>query len=107
MSEGLYYTQVFAEGSHKLEGLKEGYRKKFNKEPGLLIFTALGYDGMYTIYEAMKLADSVDPIEINEAIYQIKNLEGATGKITFNENGSASKEEKIWKVEDGIEVLIK
>ena len=105
--EGVYYTQVFAEENDRLTGLKEAYLKKFGKEPQLIVFTAWGYDGLNIIFEAIKIADSIEPIKINEAVYKIRGLEGATGIITFNEKGSAPKEERIWKVENRKEVLIK
>src|SRR3989344_5420639 len=99
-SKAIYFP--FVTNPASVNFLKQA--KKFGKEPQLLVFTALGYDGLNIIFEAIKIADSIEPIKINEAVYKIRGLEGATGIITFNEKGSAPKEERIWKVENRKEV---
>ena len=43
---------------------------------------------------------------IKTALYQVKGLQGATGTITINEKGSAPKEERIWQIKEGKEVLL-
>lgn len=104
--EGVYYTQVFAEKNPKLDHVIELYKQKYKEEAPLLVFTALGYDSVYTLFEAMKQAGSAQPEAIKTALYKIKGLQGATGTITFNEKGSAPKEERVWHIEQGKEVLV-
>lgn len=104
--ESVYYTQVFASQNPKLDHVKELYQDKYKQEAPLFVFTALGYDSVYTLLEAMKLADSTNPEAIKEALYKVKGLQGATGIITFNEKGSSPKEEHVWQIQKGKEVLL-
>jgi len=105
-AEGIYYTQVFAEQSDRLDQVSRLFAEKYGEPSSMPVFNALGYDGIYTIFEAMKLAGSSDPEAIKTALYQVKGLQGATGTITINEKGSAPKEERIWQIKEGKEVLL-
>ncbi len=104
--DNVYYTQVFAEKNPKLDHVKELYQNKYKEEAPLLVFTALGYDSVYTLFEAMKIADSTNPQAIQEALYKVKGFQGATGIITFNEKGSSPKAEHVWQIQKGKEVLV-
>ena len=52
--------------------------------------TALGFDAYNTAIEAMKIADSPDPLAIREALFKV-DLDAVTGNITINEIGDANK----------------
>ena len=52
-----------------------------------------------------------DKLNITETHFRVlslftKGFQGATGTITFNDKGSAPKEERIWQVQNGKEVLV-
>ena len=52
-SEGIYTTQLYVQDSPRYKALAEKYKAKYNKEPELLIFTALGYDGVMVLAELL------------------------------------------------------
>lgn len=63
--------------------------------------SALGYDAYITAVQAIKDADSVDPVAIKDALKNV-HVEGVTGDITFDENGDANKDMAYIKtIKDG------
>lgn len=73
---------------------------------------ARGYDGIYTIAEAIKKAGSADSEKIRAALWEVK-LAGITGNISFNKVGPAGKESgqssastHLVKIDSGKIVLI-
>ncbi len=105
-SEGVFFTQVFVQDNKKLDALKQAYNKKYSKEPELLIFNALGYDGILLLAQAIRQAGSTEPEKIQKALLDIKNLEGAAGAITINEKRASPKTERIFQVQNGTMVLL-
>ncbi|MFT8351673.1 ABC transporter substrate-binding protein [Clostridium saccharoperbutylacetonicum] len=77
----------------------EEYRKEYNKEPAAA--TALGYDAYIVILDAIKRADSADPVKIRDEIAKTKNFPGAAGVITIDENNNAVKDAVLKIVKDG------
>jgi branched-chain amino acid transport system substrate-binding protein len=78
----------------------EEYKKEYNgKEPAAV--TALSYDAYMVILDAIKRANSADPVKIQEALLQTKAFPGAAGNITFDENRNAVKNAVIKVVKDG------
>ena len=53
--------------------------------------TAMGYDVYYVALEALKAAGSTDPAKVMEALPNV-SCDGATGRITFGENGDAIRD---------------
>ncbi|KXG78452.1 ABC transporter substrate-binding protein [Thermotalea metallivorans] len=77
----------------------EAYRKKYNREANA--FSALGFDAYMVLIDAIARANSANPEKIRDALANTKNFEGATGKITLDHNGNATKSAIIKKVEKG------
>lgn len=78
--------------------LKE-FRAKFNKEPAAV--AALGFDAYLVILDAIKRANSTDPVKIRAEIAKTTNFEGAAGSITINAERNAEKDAVIKVVKDG------
>lgn len=101
-SDGIYFSTFY---SHEIidneEGKKflEAYKKKYGKDPNA--FSALGYDAYLLIYDALKRVDKYEPKEINEAIHLGKNIEGAAGSITMDQNGDTKRNVVIMKIISG------
>lgn len=74
----------------------EAYRKKYNKDPDAL--TALGYDAAKILIEAMKNAKTLDRTGIRDALAQIKDFPGVTGRITIDANRNARKAAVVMQV---------
>ena len=98
-AEGVQFTQVTAKGA-KLDHLHQLYVQKYGKEPELLVFTALGYDGMMTLKDAAERS-SDDPLALHKALYDVKDLDGAAGTVTIDSTGFAQKFEPLFVVKDG------
>jgi branched-chain amino acid transport system substrate-binding protein len=75
------------------------YDKRFHKEPSSV--AALGYDAYLVILDAIKRANSTDPVNIRDEIAKTKNFMGAAGNITIDENGNAVKNAVIKSVQNG------
>ena len=76
------------------------YRKDYpGKEPAAV--TALGYDAYIVILDAIKKANSSDPVKIKEQLALTKDFPGAAGMITLDENGDAVKDAVIKQVKSG------
>ncbi len=102
-SEGIYYSTFY---SHEIIKNEEGkkfllaYKKKYGKDPNS--FSALGYDAYLLIYDALKRVNQYEPEEINDAIHLARNVEGATGYITMDQNGDTKRSVVIMKIKSGI-----
>jgi len=77
----------------------DAYRAKYGKEPAAV--TALGFDGYLVVLDAIKRADSIDPVKIRDAIAVTKDFPGAAGMITLDANGDAEKSAVIKEVKGG------
>lgn len=101
--EGVYLSTAFARESADTQEAKnflDAYDKQdTGQEPSAL--TALGYDTYLIVREAIIKADSTDPQKIRDAIAETKDLDGATGLTTLDENGDAIKNAIIKTVKDG------
>ncbi|AWW25286.1 ABC transporter substrate-binding protein [Acetobacterium carbinolicum] len=79
------------------------YKKTYPDRDNIAAVTALGYDGYMMTLDAIERAGSADPVAIRDALAKTADFEGATGMITIDENGDATKNEAIIKtVKDGI-----
>lgn len=78
------------------------YKKAYPDRENIAAVTALGYDGYMMTLDAIERAGSADPVAIRDALATTKDFEGATGMITIDANGDATKNEAIIKtVKDG------
>ena len=76
------------------------YKKKYGREP--LSLSALGYDSYRIIIEAMKRAGTAeDGKSLRDEIAATADFRGATGKISFDENGNALKDVVVMQVKNG------
>jgi branched-chain amino acid transport system substrate-binding protein len=60
------------------------YRKKYSADPDQ--FAAQAYDGLYIMATAIKNAGSADRLAIRDSLARIRNLDGALGSFSFDEN---------------------
>lgn len=63
----------------------DGYKKAYRIEPGP--YSIYEYDAVSVVAKAIADAKSTKPADITAALHKVKNFEGATGDITFNEKG--------------------
>jgi branched-chain amino acid transport system substrate-binding protein len=67
----------------------ESFRKKYNKEPG--IGANAGYDAVKMIVKAIELSCGFSGEDIRKGLNMIKDYHGASGVMTFDENGDVHK----------------
>ena len=107
LAEGLMLLTPFSADAkdEKTQKFVAAYKERFKEVP--IQFAADTYDGMYAIKEAAEKANlnpsmSVEEIgkAMEQAITEIQ-LEGLTGTITWNADGSPSQEPKAVVIKDG------
>lgn len=97
--EGAYFSNHMAVDNPNptVQAFVEAFKKKFpDRKPGAL--TALGYDAMKILADAMNRASALDGPSIREALAQTKDFPGVTGTITIDENRNASKPAVILQI---------
>lgn len=100
--EGTVFSTFFASETPITEESKvflDAYRNEYNKEPAAV--SALSYDAYLVILDAIKRANSADPVKIRDEIAKTKNFSGAAGVITIDENNNAVKDAVLKVVKDG------
>lgn len=96
--EGIYQTQSANPEFPETKKMVEVYKLKFKQEPDYLMYTSWGYDGIRILAEAIKRVGP-DRKKIKDEIYKIQGFQGASGIISFSQNGSAPREVNVFKVD--------
>lgn len=83
ITEGVVFpSPSFASPGNSMYILNEKYKKKYNKE-STSQYPALGYDAIKIIEAAVLKADSTEGQAIRDAIADLRDVQGATSKITY------------------------
>lgn len=95
-----YFTNHYSteDNNEKVQSFLKKYREKYNEEP--TAFSALAYDTVYVLKNAIDKADTTDKAELTKAI-KASDMDGVTGHLTFDENNNPIKAVTIIKVQDG------
>jgi branched-chain amino acid transport system substrate-binding protein len=75
----------------------DAYKSKYSSEPDAL--AALGYDAAALLIQGLKDTKELDGRGVRDALAQIKDFPGVTGKITIDEKRNARKSAVIMKVQ--------
>lgn len=67
----------------------EAYTKKYNKQPEIL--SDNGYDAILMLQYGVEKAGSLDSTKIADALYTLKDFQGASGLMSFDKNGDVDK----------------
>jgi branched-chain amino acid transport system substrate-binding protein len=107
--EGSYYSQHWHSKVPfpRSQQLQANYHSKYGEKtlPG---FLPSAYDAVMVLADALRRAQSLDHKKIRDALAATKDFQGATGTITFDENGDpVNKDAVILKFENGISVFVK
>lgn len=88
-------------GNEKIKKFISAYNKEYGHNPENA-FTALGYDAMRLIADAIKRANSTNPEAIRQAIQETKDFPGITGMISYPEGAHVpQKNITIIAIKDG------
>jgi len=85
-SEGVYVTSTpLPQDQSTAKAFIDRYKKRWNRDPGP--YSALEYDAVNVVINAIKQSGSTDRAAIIKAITGTKNYQGATGAINFDKKG--------------------
>ncbi len=91
--EGSYFSNHMAvdDPAPAVKSFVDAYRAKYgaDKTPGAL--TALGYDAMMIVAEAMKRVKVIDGPSLRDELAKTSGYKGVTGTITMNSDRNADK----------------
>jgi branched-chain amino acid transport system substrate-binding protein len=99
---GCYYSTHFsAENTDPVVKTFVGkYKARWSNEvPGA--FSALGYDAIYVLADAIKRAGGTDGEKLRDALAATKNFAGVSGVTTLDKNRNASKPATIIAIKGG------
>jgi branched-chain amino acid transport system substrate-binding protein len=102
---GSYFSNHFAHDNPTPNAKKfiDAYQAKFHEPSGAL--SALGYDAVMVIADAIKRAHSAEPKAIRDALAQTKDFDAVTGKLTLDANRNPVKSAVVVRVTDSGEVF--
>ena len=86
--------------TEKAQHFRQAFKDKYGHEPDQ--FSAQAYDAIYVMHEAAeKSGSTTDRKKFRDALAQIKDFEGATGKFQFDENRDPKMDLDVLQVKDG------
>lgn len=95
----VYFTNHYSadDTDQKVVDFRNAFKAKYNKEPNT--FHALGYDEMYFLVDAIKRANSTDPVKIKDALASTKDFKAVTGTLSVDQNHNTVKSVVVveWK----------
>lgn len=98
---GCYYSTHFSAQNTDpvVQKFVEKYKARWKGEvPGA--FSALGYDSVYVLVDAIKRAGSTEGPKLRDALASTKDVPGVTGITTLDADRNASKPATIIKIEN-------
>lgn len=98
--EGVYFANHYSvkDEAEKVQNFINNYKAKFNDEPSA--FSALAYDAVYIVKEAIEKAGTTDKEALAKAIKEA-DFNGVTGHLTFDDKNNPVKGVTIIKIVDG------
>ncbi|MDD3582293.1 MAG: ABC transporter substrate-binding protein [Desulfobacca sp.] len=75
------------------------FEAQYGKKPDDV--AALTYDAVQILFQALSQANSLDRAQVREALAQITEFDGVTGKMTFRGTGDPIKSAVILQIKDG------
>jgi branched-chain amino acid transport system substrate-binding protein len=104
-AEGTYHTVLLLPEGARTEQFNTRYEQHYGKTTDQLLYVGLGYDGAKTLMRAIELGGT-DRTAIKDAMYRVKDLDGAFSTISIDENGSYSRYERVVQVRNGKDALV-
>jgi branched-chain amino acid transport system substrate-binding protein len=99
-AEGFICTIPGTSSTEKRKHFLEAYKAKYNEEPGITADSA--YDIPFVIKVAAEKCGNLDVDCLKRELINIKDFEGASGLISFNENGDlVGRNYDLFQVKNG------
>ncbi|WP_094606633.1 Leucine-specific-binding protein [Sporomusa silvacetica DSM 10669] len=87
------------DNSAAVKDFVESYKQEYNQTPDA--FAALSYDATMMVIDAMKRANSADPVKIKDELAKTKEYQAVSGLISFNASHDPVKSAVIIEMKDG------
>ncbi|MDD7266901.1 MAG: ABC transporter substrate-binding protein [Lachnospiraceae bacterium] len=102
--DGVVFTNHYsvADTNERIQTFVKNYKAQYKEEPSA--FSALSYDSVYLLKEAIEKAGSTDKAAVAKAIKEMK-FSGLTGDLSFDANNNPVKSVSMIKVSNGQYVL--
>ncbi|MCP4105277.1 MAG: ABC transporter substrate-binding protein [Desulfobacteraceae bacterium] len=94
-----YYCSHWSEAMNS--DVSRSFVKKYKLSGDIFPGTALAYDAVMLLSDAIKRAGSADRAKIRDAIADTRNFKGVTGTISFDSNGDPIKRAVIIEIRKG------
>ena len=96
--DGSYFSTHFSpkDTNPKVQDFVKRYQEKFKAMPDGM--APLGYDAMMVLAQAINTAGSTDGAKVRDALANVKDYDGVTGKITIDSKRNATKSAVVLKV---------
>lgn len=89
-AEGVYcFSNPTVDYLPEAKAFADNYKKAFKNNPGP--YSALAYDGMYLMAEAIKKAGKADKAAVIKALGEIKGFKGIAGPISFTKQNTLAR----------------
>jgi branched-chain amino acid transport system substrate-binding protein len=104
--DGGYHSNHYAPSDPRpaVQGFLSTYKAKYGKEPDAL--AVLAYDAANILFESIKKANTNDTEKVRAAMSAIQ-VEGISGKITFDKNNNPIKTASLIHITGGKKVFVK
>lgn len=101
-AEGTYLAFWTADKNNpKTVAFLEKFKDQQNRMPILDLATYPSYDVVYVLAHAIKNSESQSIDDVKKSILGIRDLDGITGNISFNDNGSVLIPEQLFRLRGG------
>lgn len=91
-------------GEEKVKRFNEAFEKEYQKMPNA--FSALAYDSVYLLADAIERGQDATPEKIKAALDQTTDFDGVTGVISIDASHNAIKAANVIKLKDGQEEAV-
>lgn len=100
-----YYTTHWDPAVESAQSKK--FVARYHRSGTMLTATALGFDAVQLMADAIERAGTIKRSKIRAALAQTRGFEGVTGTISFDNYGDPVKSVVIMKIQDGRPVYLK
>lgn len=99
-----FFSNHYAPDNHspQIDKFVEAFKKEYNEVPDAP--AVLGYDAACMAIDAIKRANSADPVKIKDALTQTKDLQLVTGTVTLDKYHNPVKSAVVMELKDGKQV---
>jgi branched-chain amino acid transport system substrate-binding protein len=103
-AEGATYILPAKPTGAAADDFARSYRERYGKAPEL--FAAEAYDVVMLIFNILNASPALTPDALKDGLYRTQGYAGASGMISFDQNGDVLKPMAIKQIKDGKPVVV-